>query len=295
MFSGVKLNKARRDHEHEDREAVLPGALKGYVYRPQGWLSPVVLVDGRMEGVWRHERRGDRLSVEIEPFAHQPDWVRRAEEEAERLARFVGGELELSGRTREEERQSPAGAEEPRTGLVPASERRTNPAVFAASGSATIDGRHCTLKKRNAMAERPDAANPATGSVRYVDPEGLNKNPAFTNVVVVEGPARTVYVGGQDSVDASGNIVGKGDLAAQTEQVLANVRAALAAGGAGPEHVIKWNLLVVEGLSLQEGFSAFQRAWVATPNPPAITMAYVAGLANPEFLVEMDAIAVVPL
>jgi enamine deaminase RidA (YjgF/YER057c/UK114 family) len=140
------------------------------------------------------------------------------------------------------------------------------------------------------MAERPDA-----GSVRYVDPEGLNKNPAFTNVVVVEGPARTVYVGGQDSVDASGNIVGKGDVAAQTEQVLANVRAALAAGGAGPEHVIKWNLLVVEGLSLQEGFSAFQRAWVATPNPPAITMAYVAGLANPEFLVEMDAIAVVPL
>lgn len=86
MFSGVKVNKARGDHEHEDREAVLPGALKGYVYRPQGWLSPVVLVDGRMEGVWRHERRGDRLSVEIEPFAHQPDWVRRAaEEEAERL------------------------------------------------------------------------------------------------------------------------------------------------------------------------------------------------------------------
>ena len=52
---------------------------------------------------------------------------------------------------------------------------------------------------------------------------------------------------------------------------------------------------VVEGLSLQERFSARERAWVATPNPPAITMAYVAGLANPDFLVEMDAIAVVPL
>jgi len=110
----VKLNKARRDHEHEDREAVLPGALKGRVYHPQGWLSLVVLVDGRMEGVWRYERRGDRLSVGIEPFARQPDWVRRAaEEEAERLARFVGSELELSGRTREEVRQTPAGAEEP--------------------------------------------------------------------------------------------------------------------------------------------------------------------------------------
>jgi enamine deaminase RidA (YjgF/YER057c/UK114 family) len=146
------------------------------------------------------------------------------------------------------------------------------------------------------MTERPDAAVPATGSVRYVDPEGLHKNPAFTNVVVVEGPVRTVHVGGQNAVDASGNIVGKGDVAAQTEQVLANVRTALAAGGAGPEHVIKWNLLLVEGASLQEGFSAFQRAWVDTPkNPPAITAAFVAGLAHPDFLLEMDAIAVVPL
>src|ERR687894_448880 len=79
-----------------DREAVLPEALKGRVYRQQGWLSPILLVDGRMEGVWRHERKGDRLVVGIEPFADQPGWVRRAaEEEGERLARFVGGELEL--------------------------------------------------------------------------------------------------------------------------------------------------------------------------------------------------------
>jgi Winged helix DNA-binding domain len=80
-----------------DREAVLPGALKGRVYRPQGWLSPVLMVDGRMEGVWRHERRGGRLAVRIEPFGDQPGWVRRAAEgEAERLARFLGGELDLA-------------------------------------------------------------------------------------------------------------------------------------------------------------------------------------------------------
>ena len=80
-----------------DRGAVLPEALKSRVYRPQGWLSPVLLVDGRMEGLWRHERKGGRLIVEIKPFAEQPEWVRRAtEEEAERLARFLGGELEFS-------------------------------------------------------------------------------------------------------------------------------------------------------------------------------------------------------
>lgn len=132
------------------------------------------------------------------------------------------------------------------------------------------------------------------GSVRYINPDSLNKNPAFTNVVVVEGNVRTVHIGGQDAIDASGEIVGKGDIVAQTEQVLANLRAALAAGGARPEHIIKWNIYVVEGQSLQAGYAAFQNAWPQTPNPPAITGVFVSALAHPDFLVEMDAVAVVP-
>ena len=134
-----------------------------------------------------------------------------------------------------------------------------------------------------------------TGHVEHLNPDGLNRNPAFTNVAVVSGPVRTIYVGGQDAVSADGEIVGKGDIAAQTEQVLANLQTALAAAGAGPEHVIKWNLLVVEGQSIEQGYAAFQRVWGNRPNPPLITAAFVSGLANPDFLVEMDAIAVVPL
>ena len=132
------------------------------------------------------------------------------------------------------------------------------------------------------------------GQVQYMNPDTLNKNPAFTNVIVVTGSVRTVYVGGQDAVDASGTVIGKGDLKAQTEQVLKNVQAALSAGGAQLEHGIKWNLYVVQGQPLQVGFEVFQRVWGRRPNPPAITMAFVAGLANPDFLVEMDAIAIVP-
>jgi enamine deaminase RidA (YjgF/YER057c/UK114 family) len=130
--------------------------------------------------------------------------------------------------------------------------------------------------------------------VSYINPDSLNKNPAFTNVVVVEGNVRTVHIGGQDATNASGEIVGKGDIVAQVEQVLTNLHAALAAGGAGPEHIIKWNIYVVEGQSLQAGFAAFQNAWPETPNPPAITGVFVSGLAHPDFLVEMDAVAVVP-
>jgi enamine deaminase RidA (YjgF/YER057c/UK114 family) len=143
------------------------------------------------------------------------------------------------------------------------------------------------------MSDFPNSAGGA-GSVRYINPDSLNKNPAFTNVVVVEGNVKTVHIGGQDAIDASGEVVGKGDIVAQTEQVLANVRAALAAGGAGPEHIIKWNIYVVEGQSLQAGYAAFQNAWPQTPNPPAITGVFVSGLAHPDFLVEMDAVAVVP-
>ena len=143
------------------------------------------------------------------------------------------------------------------------------------------------------MSEFPNSAGGA-GSVRYINPDSLNNNPAFTNVVVVEGNVRTVHIGGQDAINASGEIVGKGDIVAQTEQVLANVRAALAAGGARPEHIIKWNIYVVEGQSLKAGFAAFQNAWPQTPNPPAITGVFVSALAHPDFLVEMDAVAVVP-
>lgn len=79
-----------------DAPAVLPDAYRDRVYRPQGWLSPVLLLDGRMAGIWRHERAGERITVRIEPFAALPTWARRAaEDEAGRLAGFLGGALEL--------------------------------------------------------------------------------------------------------------------------------------------------------------------------------------------------------
>ena len=132
------------------------------------------------------------------------------------------------------------------------------------------------------------------GEVKYINPDGLPKNPAFTNVVTVTGPVKTIYIGGQDAVDSSGAIVGKGDLKAQTEQILKNIQAALAAAGAQPEHVVKWNIYVLQGQSVQEGFAAFQSVWGNPPNPPIITVVFVAGLGHPDFLAEIDAIAVVP-
>lgn len=77
-------------------ESLLPGVLRGLIYRPQGWVSPVLLVNGRMEGVWRHEVKGRRVEVSVQPFGKSPAWVRRAaKEEAAHLAAFLGLELQF--------------------------------------------------------------------------------------------------------------------------------------------------------------------------------------------------------
>jgi hypothetical protein len=77
-------------------EHLLPGDLRSRVYRPQGWISPVLLVNGLMQGVWRYQTMGSRIEVVIEPFVKVPSWVRRAAgPEAERLAVFLGGKLTL--------------------------------------------------------------------------------------------------------------------------------------------------------------------------------------------------------
>ena len=131
-------------------------------------------------------------------------------------------------------------------------------------------------------------------SVEYLNPDGLHQNPAFTNVVVVTGPAKTIYIGGQNGVNAAGEIIGQGDLKSQAIQAFENLQTALNAVGASLEHIIKWNVYVVQGQPLHAGFGAFQEVWGNRPNPPAITMMIVAGLANPDFLIELDAVAVVP-
>ena len=134
---------------------------------------------------------------------------------------------------------------------------------------------------------------PSSARVEHLNPSALARNPAFTQAVAVSGNVKTIYVGGQNAVNASGEIVGPSNLASQTDQVLKNVAAALEAAGAQLEHVVKWNIFIVQGQQLGTAFQEFQRTRGTRPNPPAITVMFVAALANPAFLIEIDAIAVV--
>lgn len=139
------------------------------------------------------------------------------------------------------------------------------------------------------------AQNLSQPSVELLSPEGLLQNPAFSQVAVVNGAARTVYIGGQNAVNAQGEVIGKGDLRKQTEQMLRNLETALTAAGAGFEHVIKWNVFLLQGQSPQPAFEVVQQQVLSKlSKPPLITMVYVAGLAHPDYLAEIEAVAVIP-
>jgi len=132
------------------------------------------------------------------------------------------------------------------------------------------------------------------GHVHYLNPEGMHHNPVFSQGVMAHGHYRTVYVGGQNAVDAAGTIVGKGDIAVQAEQVLNNLETVLAEAGATPNDVIKWSIYMVKGADARAAHQVFQCKWGDRENPPLVTVIYVAGLAHPDFLLEIEAVAIVP-
>jgi enamine deaminase RidA (YjgF/YER057c/UK114 family) len=130
-------------------------------------------------------------------------------------------------------------------------------------------------------------------TIQHINPDELIKNPAFTNVITVSGSAKTIYIGEQNSNNAAGEVVAKGDIKAQTKQTLKNIAAALKAAGAEKTDVVKWTLHVLQGQSMADGFAAFQEEWGEMSKPPVITFVFVAALANPDYLIGMEAIAVV--
>lgn len=131
-------------------------------------------------------------------------------------------------------------------------------------------------------------------TVEYVNPDTLLKSRAFSQAVVVSNPAKTVYIGAQSPQDLSGSLVGRGDLREQTAQVLANLRAALEACGAGVEHMTQWTIYLVAGQPIQPAVEV-AIPWLGDrPSPPLNTVLFVSGFPMPDMLISIEAIAIIP-
>jgi enamine deaminase RidA (YjgF/YER057c/UK114 family) len=129
--------------------------------------------------------------------------------------------------------------------------------------------------------------------IEYPHAEGLLKNPAYSHVAVASG-ARTIYIAGQVAMDSQGNLVGAGDLGAQTEQVMRNLGTALAAAGASFADVVKITTYVVDYKPEMRGVIGKARTpFFAGREPPASTLVGISALAAPGWLIEIEAIAVI--
>ena len=129
-------------------------------------------------------------------------------------------------------------------------------------------------------------------TLELINPEGLPTPSPYTHVVVAAG-GKTVFIAGQEPEDAHGNLIGPGDLAAQARQVFANLRRALAAAGAHARQVTKITIYVVHHRPEYLPVIEEARAGVFGDHKPADTLVGVETLAQPGYLIEVDAIAVI--
>jgi len=128
-------------------------------------------------------------------------------------------------------------------------------------------------------------------TIQHVNPPSMHRSQAFSQGTIVPAGARILFVGGQNGVGPDGKIVGD-TLGAQTEQALRNVIGILAEVGATQADVAKLTIHLVQGGDVDAGYAASLSVW--GPYPTAITVVQVPAFANPDFLVEIDAIAALP-
>jgi len=129
-------------------------------------------------------------------------------------------------------------------------------------------------------------------NIRFSNPDTIAKPPGYSHVVEVTGPGRLVYFAGQLGMDRSGKM--GANAREQIELAFENLKAALAAVGAGFEHLVKINNYVVDiGVNIAL-FRDIRDRYVNTAAPPASTTIGVPELARPGALFEIEAIAILP-
>ena len=128
--------------------------------------------------------------------------------------------------------------------------------------------------------------------IKRLNPDTLVKSPAFSQTIIVEPGAKLIFVGGQNAVNANGEVIGQ-DIAGQTARTMHNVVAALAAAGASLKDVVSMKIYVVEGHDLQDGYETVAKFSDLVTHPPTISVVVVTALAHPDCLIEIEAIAAI--
>jgi enamine deaminase RidA (YjgF/YER057c/UK114 family) len=127
---------------------------------------------------------------------------------------------------------------------------------------------------------------------RFINPEGLSKPPGYTHVVEVTAPARLIYIAGQLGNDREGKL--SSEFRLQAVQTFENLKTALAAVGGQFQHVVKFNTYLVDVKYLPV-LRQVRDSYLADRNRPASTTIAISGLAREGALLEIEAVAVLPV
>lgn len=130
--------------------------------------------------------------------------------------------------------------------------------------------------------------------IEHLNPTSMHRNPAFSQGIIIPANARILVIGGQNAVNKKGEIVGKGDMAAQTTQALDNLITVLETAGSTLDDLIRVGIYFQAGQDLNAGFGAWMKKAGKIKNPPTVTGVQVAGLAHPDYLIEIEATAILP-
>jgi enamine deaminase RidA (YjgF/YER057c/UK114 family) len=130
--------------------------------------------------------------------------------------------------------------------------------------------------------------------IRRVNPPALGTPPGYSQVVEVRA-GRIFFIAGQTSLDDKGDVVGRGDFAAQAAQVFRNLGIALQSVGCTAGNLVKLTVFVRDMGQLAAYREARNRffATVSPPAAPAITLVEVSRLYGPDFLIEIEAVAAI--
>lgn len=126
-------------------------------------------------------------------------------------------------------------------------------------------------------------------SQQHINPEALSRSRGYSQVVKA---GNTVYIAGQISAGPDGTVVGKGDPESQARQVWRNIEAAVKAAGGTLQNVVKTTTYVTN-IQYATAVRKVREELFQSSNPPTSTLLVVAGLASPDYMVEIEAIAVV--
>lgn len=130
--------------------------------------------------------------------------------------------------------------------------------------------------------------------VRISNPDALSKPVGYSHVAEVTG-GKLVYIAGQVPIDRDGQPVGGGDFGSQVQQVFENLREALRSAGGSFDDVVKLNIYCVATVDRSQlpALRQTRDRYVNTQAPPVSTLVFVSGLVKPEWLIEIEAVAVV--